>query len=57
MEYKEIIKTLRQDDEYYDGIGKKYLSNSNIETLLKNPKQYGVPKQKTVAMLWDLFHV
>lgn len=51
MEFKEIIKTLRKDDEYYDGIGKKYLSNSNIETLLKNPKQYGVPEQKTVAML------
>lgn len=51
MEFKEIIKTLRKDDEYYDGIGKKYLSNSNIETLLKNPKDFGVPTQKTIPML------
>lgn len=46
-----IIETLRNDHEYYYGIGKKYLSNSNIETLLKNPKMHGVPTQKTVAML------
>jgi len=51
MEFKEIIKTLRKDDEYYNGIGKKYLSNSNIETLLKNPKDFGVPTQKTIPML------
>ena len=51
MEFKEIINTLRKDEEYYDGIGKKYLSNSNIETLLKNPKLFGVPEAKTVAML------
>lgn len=46
-----IIDTLRNDHEYYYGIGQKYLSNSNIETLTKNPKMYGKPTPKTVAML------
>jgi hypothetical protein len=46
-----IIETLRNDQEYYSGIGKNYLSNSDIGTLLINPSQFGVPKEKTVPML------
>jgi len=48
---KSIIKKLRDDNEYYNGIGNKYLSNSNIEVLRKNPKEYGLPQDKTVPML------
>lgn len=38
---KEILKTLEDDQEYYNGIGKQYLSNSDISTLLNNPKEFG----------------
>jgi hypothetical protein len=42
QEYKDsVIKKLRNDLEYYRGIGKQYLSNSDIGTLLSNPHMYG----------------
>lgn len=37
---EDIIKLLQDDREYYDGVGKNYLSNSNIGDLLKNPKNF-----------------
>lgn len=37
---REIIEKLRDDEEYYKGIGKYYLSNSDIGTLLQNPKEF-----------------
>ena len=46
-----IIETLRNDQEYYSGIGKNYLSNSDISSLLYNPMQFGKDKEKTPAML------
>jgi hypothetical protein len=46
-----ILETLKNDTEYYSGVGKNYLSNSDIGALLYNPSQYGVPKEKTPAML------
>jgi hypothetical protein len=46
-----IIETLRNDQEYYSGIGKNYLSNSDIGALLNNPSQFGKDKEKTSAML------
>ena len=39
---KKDIDKLRCDKEYYNGVGKSYLSNSDIGTLLKNPKYFGV---------------
>ena len=33
MTEKQILKKLKNDDEYYNGIGKNYLSNSNIQAL------------------------
>jgi len=41
----EILEKLRNDKEYYTGIGKQYLSNSDIGTLLTNPKQFGVQRE------------
>lgn len=41
MKHEEIINLLRDDKEYYGGIGKQYLSNSDIGVLLSNPKDYG----------------
>ena len=35
---KKIIEKLKQDEHYYGDYGKQFLSNSNISTLLKNPR-------------------
>jgi hypothetical protein len=40
-----IIEQLRDDKEYYGGIGKNYLSNSDIDTLLNNPQDFGKPRE------------
>jgi len=42
-----IVDRLRDDAEYYGGIGRKYLSNSDIGTLLNNPKDYGSSRKDT----------
>lgn len=49
---KKIVKLLKSDTEYYTGIGKQFLSNSDIGTLLKNPQMYGVsqPDNKNFIM-------
>jgi hypothetical protein len=39
-----IIEELRDDDEYYNGKGKYYLSNSDIYALLTNPKLFRAHK-------------
>lgn len=36
----DIINALKDDNEYYNGMGKYYLSNSDIGTLLNNPKDF-----------------
>lgn len=53
----QIIETLKDDNEYYLGEGRKYLSNSDIGVLLRNPKMYGVQSEKTLPMLQgNYFH-
>lgn len=39
-----VIEKLRDDSNYYGAFGKQYLSNSDIGTLLSNPKEYGVSR-------------
>jgi hypothetical protein len=39
-----IIETLKDDNEYYSGVGKNYLSNSDIGALLYNPQDFGKPR-------------
>ena len=52
-----ILKQLKDDKEYYGGIGKNYLSNSDIGALLTNPKEYGVQKDDNVNFAKGrLFH-
>ena len=52
-----IIKQLKDDKEYYGGIGKNYLSNSDIGTLLSNPKDFGIPREDNVNFAKGrLFH-
>ena len=37
MNKKNILKKLKNDNDYYGGFGKQFLSNSDIGTLLSNP--------------------
>ena len=46
-----IIEKLRDDRHYYGEFGKKYLSNSDISTLLKNPLLLGKPSKPSAAFL------
>ena len=45
---KDVIEKLRDDAEYYSGVGRNYLSNSDISKLLTNPKEYGVPQPDNI---------
>ncbi len=52
-----IINALKDDNEYYRGIGKNYLSNSDIGALLNNPKEFGIPKDDNKSFAEGrLFH-
>jgi len=46
-----IIEKLKQDEHYYGDYGKQFLSNSDINVLLKNPKLLHEEKQRTTAMV------
>jgi hypothetical protein len=51
MKKTEILKRLKNDEDYYGDFGKKYLSNSDIYTLLNNPLAYGTPSKPSAAFL------
>lgn len=51
MRSEDIIKRLRSDEDYYGDFGRKWLSNSDIYTLLNEPQNFNQPKETTVAML------
>ena len=54
---KIMIDKLRCDKEYYNGVGKSYLSNSDIGTLLKNPQNFGVSLPDNINFIKGrLFH-
>jgi hypothetical protein len=44
-----VIELLKNDSQYYNGIGKQYLSNSDIDALLKNPKEFKVSREDCKA--------
>lgn len=46
-----ILELLKDDKEYYGGIGRNYLSNSDIGTLLNNPKQFGAIREDNKAFM------
>lgn len=46
-----IIDQLKNDGEYYSGIGKNYLSNSDIGVLLSNPQDFGKPREDSKAFM------
>ena len=37
-EQTKVVELLRSDEEYYDGVGKQYRSNSDIYKLLNDPE-------------------
>ncbi len=45
-----ILEKLRNDSDYYGEYGKKYLSNSDIYSLLKNPRKFR-QKEKSLPLL------
>jgi len=47
----DILEILTDDKEYYSGIGKNYLSNSDIGTLLSNPQDFGKPREDNKAFM------
>ena len=52
-----IIDELRDDRNYYGGLGKSYLSNSDIGVLLTNPKNFGKTREDNKAFAGGrLFH-
>ena len=51
MNKEDVIDKLRDDEHYYGSFGKKYLSNSDIGTLLTNPLALGKPSEPRPAFL------
>ena len=47
----EIISRLHNDNHYYGEFGRKFLSNSDIKTLMSNPLNFGGASEKTVNMV------
>lgn len=46
-----ILELLKDDSAYYSGIGKNYLSNSDIGTLLSNPQDFGKTREDNKAFM------
>lgn len=51
MNKEDVLKKLEIDEHYYGDFGKKYLSNSDISTLLTNPLALGQPSKPSPAFL------
>ena len=51
MDKKNILKKLQDDKHYYGDYGKKFLSNSDIGTLLSNPLALGKEVKSSPAIL------
>jgi hypothetical protein len=51
-----IIESLRDDSKYYGDFGKQYLSNSDIYSLLKNPKNFRKNQKGLPLLHGGYFH-
>ena len=47
----EVLNLLKDDSHYYGELGRQYLSNSDIITLLNDPKNFREEKPMSKAML------
>ena len=56
---KEILERLKNDEDYYGEYGRQWLSNSQIGTLLRNPKEFGQDSnlETSSLLLGRFFHV
>ena len=53
----DVLEILKDDVSYYGEFGKQYLSNSDISTLLTNPKAFGISRPDNVNFAKGrLFH-
>lgn len=56
-DFQKEIEILKDDNEYYNGAGKKYLSNSKIKVLLEDPASFLKPSEESVELLMgSYFH-
>ena len=51
MSHAKAVEKLREDEHYYGEFGRKFLSNSDIGTLLSNPLEYGKLSERIPAFL------
>ena len=51
MNKNQVLKRLRNDEDYYGEFGKQYLSNSDIYHLLNNPLRFQQPHEPSAAFL------
>jgi hypothetical protein len=51
MTEKKVLAKLKKDEHYYGAFGKKFLSNSDISTLLTNPLALGKKSEPSVPFL------
>lgn len=53
----QILEKLKDDVEYYGELGRKFVSNSDIDTLINNPDNYGKPSADNVNFIFGkAFH-
>ncbi len=50
-EQKKIVELLRNDEEYYNGVGRKFRSNSDIYKLLNDPESFGKPSGENINFI------
>jgi len=50
-EQKKIVELLRSDEEYYNGVGRKFRSNSDIYKLLNDPESFGKPSGENINFI------
>ena len=50
-ESKKILKMLDQDEHYYGDFGKKFLSNSDIYSLINDPQRFKAPSEPNIHLL------
>lgn len=56
IDYKDIIKRLRDDSEYYGEYGSQFLHNSDIYSLLNNPQSFRQREETTALLYGRAFH-
>ena len=51
-----ILQDLKEDSKYYGELGSKYLSNSDIYSLLKNPRNFRRNEKGLPLLKGGYFH-